>query len=102
MPPGAIYVGRRTRWGNPFRVIRQGWIEIGEGEGDLRPLVTWTKPALPEDRADVVMLYREWLDQPAQTELRAAIARELRGNNLCCWCPPGPCHADVLLEIANA
>lgn len=28
---------------------------------------------------------------------------ELRGKNLACWCKPGkPCHADVLLEIANA
>jgi hypothetical protein len=26
---------------------------------------------------------------------------KLRGKDLVCWCPPGPCHADVLLEIAN-
>jgi hypothetical protein len=27
---------------------------------------------------------------------------DLRGKNLACWCPlDQPCHADVLLEIAN-
>jgi hypothetical protein len=32
----------------------------------------------------------------------AAIRRELRGKDLACWCKPGePCHADVLLELAN-
>jgi hypothetical protein len=28
--------------------------------------------------------------------------RQLRGKNLACWCKPGqPCHADILLELAN-
>jgi len=28
---------------------------------------------------------------------------QLRGKNLACWCDDkGPCHADVLLELANA
>lgn len=26
---------------------------------------------------------------------------ELRGKDLLCWCYPAPCHADVLLELAN-
>ena len=29
------------------------------------------------------------------------VRRELAGKDLCCWCPPGPCHADVLLEVAR-
>jgi hypothetical protein len=34
--------------------------------------------------------------------LRARIKRELRGKNLACWCEPGaPCHADVLMKVAN-
>jgi hypothetical protein len=34
---------------------------------------------------------------------RAAIQRDLRGKQLACWCPLGqPCHADVLIEVANA
>jgi len=34
-------------------------------------------------------------------ELLAALP-ELRGKDLVCWCSPLPCHADVLLELANA
>ncbi len=61
------------------------------------------------DRAGCVALFREYLDAtnyqtdrmgyPPLEEIRA----ELRGKDLACWCPlDGPCHADVLLEIANA
>lgn len=73
-PPGAIYVGRPTKWGNPFVVGRDG------------------------TRADVIQKYREWLSP----ELRAAARRELAGKDLVCWCAPLACHANVLLEIANA
>jgi len=43
--------------------------------------------------------YRAWLLQ--RPELMAALP-ELRGKDLVCWCAPEPCHADVLLELANA
>jgi hypothetical protein len=40
---------------------------------------------------------------PNQAEYRASARRELRGKDLACYCPEGePCHADVLLEIANS
>jgi hypothetical protein len=43
-----------------------------------------------------------WLGYAQQRALRAAIRRELRGKDLACWCRLGePCHADVLLELAN-
>jgi hypothetical protein len=51
-----------------------------------------------------VKYFRAWIEQtkPGQ-QLAVDAARELRGKNLACWCNPGdPCHADVLLEIANA
>lgn len=72
-PGNAIYVGRPTKWGNPYIVGTHG------------------------DRALVVLKYRNWL--------RTALApdpRELRGRDLVCWCAPLACHADVLLELANA
>jgi hypothetical protein len=55
------------------------------------------------DRAHAVQLYREWLDQNVVREaLREIIQRELRGHDLACSCPlGGPCHADVLLDVAN-
>lgn len=81
MPEGVVYVGRPTRWGNPYQAGK-------DGDGD---------------RAYLARLYREWLDRPEQAELRAAIRRELRGRDLACWCPlDDACHADVLLEVANA
>jgi hypothetical protein len=78
MPPGAVYVGRPTRWGNPFVVGAE-------------------HPA-----AECVAAYRRWLAEPEQLPLRTAARRELAGHDLACWCPPGqPCHADVLLELVS-
>ena len=92
LPEGTVYVGRPTRFGNPFRV--------GEPRGDLPPLTA----------AQAVTRYRRWLEtrdsQPPSAVDRAVILaslHELRGRNLACWCPlDAPCHADVLLEMANA
>jgi hypothetical protein len=47
-------------------------------------------------------LYRHWLLSDAGRETREAARHELRGKDLACWCPINkPCHADVLLEVAN-
>jgi len=75
MPAGAIVVARPSRWGNPYLVSDYG-------------------------RVGAVRLYREWIT--SQPDLIATAVAQLRGRDLACWCPPGqPCHADVLLEIAN-
>jgi len=81
MPPNTIYVGRPTVWGNPFVV---GSELIGGGR-------------LTPEKA--VALYRQYArDNFNLRDLRAC----LRGKNLACWCPLSrPCHADVLLELAN-
>ena len=76
--PDAIRVDRSTRWGNPFTVKEYG------------------------TRAAAVAAYREALfsgELPVTVEdIRGALA----GHDLACWCPlDGPCHADVLLEVAN-
>jgi hypothetical protein len=48
-----------------------------------------------------VELYRDWIKQPPQAQLQEQLS-ELRGKNLACWCHlDHPCHADVLLEMAN-
>lgn len=76
MPEGSVYVGRPTRWGNPYA--------IGPSMG----------------RADAVARYRSWV--ATQPDVMAAARTELAGRDLVCWCPDGePCHADVLLELAN-
>ena len=87
MPPGARKVDRSTRWGNPFVV---------------------GAPGIP-DVSTAVARFREAMEQGgfANDSLRAQFARdhvraELAGLDLACWCPlDGPCHADVLLDIAN-
>lgn len=102
MPENTIYVGRPTAWGNPFKVGVHG------------------------DAAECVALYRRWVTDESEEALvwrnslyddpnfglispwygmmlrwSGAFAR-LRGKDLACWCSDGePCHADVLLELAN-
>lgn len=58
----------------------------------------WGNPAISDDAALAVGLFRTWIKSK-----RVDVARDLRGKNLACWCKPGtPCHADVLLKLANS
>ena len=79
MPEGAVYVGRPTMWGNRFRV---------------------GLPANPS-AADCVERFRR--EQVPELQASLPNVDSLRGRNLVCWCAlDQPCHADVLLELANA
>lgn len=80
-PENTVVVARPSGWGNPFRI----------GENAL-------------DRADAVEQFRDLVMDPGRTyqAFRAEVRKHLAGKNLACWCPlDQPCHADVLLEIAN-
>jgi hypothetical protein len=92
MPEGAVYVGRPTKWGNPFIVSSLGAMNAYR------------------DYTNNVDLWTEWPCVDSETAVRAyremvAPYRDLsklRGKDLACWCPlDQPCHADVLLELAN-
>lgn len=74
VPEGAIYVGRPSKWGNPFIAGRDG------------------------TRKEVIAKYRVWL---LADETLIADLHELRGKDLVCWCSPQACHAEVLAELAN-
>ena len=78
MPDNTECVDRTTKWGNPYRV----------------------DDAAGLDRKWAVAAFRElYVDNHTY---RTAVARELRGKHLACFCSlDGPCHADVLLEWAN-
>lgn len=77
-PEGAVYVGRPSKWGNPFKV-----------DAD-------------HDAAAAVRDFRAYATGRLQNMFGYPL-RELRGKDLMCWCPlDQPCHADVLLELANA
>lgn len=80
--PYDVYVGRPTKWGNPFS-----------------HLVKYATVELVATRDEAVDRYKEWL--LGQPDLVAAAKRELRGKVLGCWCKPARCHAEVLAEIAN-
>lgn len=89
-PAGAVAVHRNTQFGNPF------WMQDLPPGGD---------PA--ENRALLVNLFREMLDDPEMRKKAGYphddfIRATLAGKDLMCWCKLDyPCHADVLLEIAN-
>ena len=77
MPPNTVKVDRSTKWGNPFKPPLDGTVE------------------------QCVRMFRNYVSQSAF--LSFFDLNELRGKNLACWCKPGvPCHADVLIELANS
>ena len=92
MPANTVPVDRSTRFGNDFIVNPN--VKAGSKSGCSYICVPTVE--------DAVACHREMVSLPEMAEYRALIKRELRGKNLACYCKPGqPCHADVLLEIAN-
>jgi hypothetical protein len=91
MPKGAVYVGRPTHFGNDW-TMKDAAIR---GHLDPRVQRQW---AIDAYRHDVMRN----LNTPGTRWHRDEL-KKLRGKDLACWCPlDQPCHADVLLEIANA
>lgn len=72
--PYDVYIGRPSKWGNPFAIGRDG------------------------TREDVIRKYEEWITN--HPELMAAI-HELAGQTLGCWCAPQACHGDVLARLCQ-
>jgi len=92
----AVKVARRGKWGNPFVVAP------GSEPGHVFKGAAYGYVAVPTVE-DAVQCFREMMAAEGETAaaLRASLP-ELRGKNLACWCKPGePCHADVLLALAN-
>ena len=70
----AVYIGRPSKWGNPFVIGKDG------------------------TRDDVIRKFENWILK--QPELMAAL-HELRGKTLLCFCAPNACHGDVLACLAD-
>jgi len=124
MPANTVYVGRPTKWGNPFDFRRAEfcWAALsyacrgdaaGRREASVRAYRDWIAPPWGrqtishEEQPKMVGAGGEVKlgplikagEAPSVKEIVAA----LRGKNLACFCPiDQPCHADVLLELANA
>lgn len=73
-PANAIYIGRPSKWGNPFIIGKDG------------------------TRERVIEKYEEYLKN--SPKLLTALS-ELEGHDLVCYCYPQACHGDVLLRLAN-
>ena len=90
----AKLVTRPGKWGNPFSI------------DDVAARYSLDRTAA---QAKAVAMAGEWLRgqldkklSPGPAPSRGEIRAELAGHNLACWCKPGtPCHADVLIELAN-
>lgn len=106
MPPNTKKVDRTSRWGNPYAVSDYGRdraIQLFRNT-----MYGFWSAALFDDDPDGQMLqaYRthtEFLKSHGHLMTQTLARADLRGKNLACWCPLDKlCHADVLLEIANA
>jgi hypothetical protein len=74
LPPGAVYIGRPSFWGNPFKLGRDG------------------------TRDEVMEKYGAWLERRLEDPaFRARLARLGEATALVCWCKPEPCHGDLLV-----
>ena len=73
--PYDVYIGRPSKWGNPFKIGRDG------------------------SRQEVILKYKDMII--SNTELIKQIPIELRGKTLGCWCKPDACHGDVLVELVD-
>lgn len=73
-PKGAVYIGRGSKWGNPYRIGPDG------------------------TRAEVIEKYR---DYGLKNMFHLYAKLELHGRDLLCFCKPAACHGDLLLGWAN-
>lgn len=73
-PSNALFIGRPSKWGNPFIIGKDG------------------------NRSEVIKKHLVWLldDNPLLNDLH-----ELTGKDLVCYCSPLACHGDILLKLAN-
>lgn len=69
-----VYIGRPSKWGNPFVIGKHG------------------------SREEVIEKYKNWL---LNNKILMLSLPQLKDKILGCWCAPLACHGDVLLELAN-
>lgn len=75
--PYDVLIDRRTIWGNPFVIGKDG------------------------TREQVIAKHKAWILAPENAHVVEYAKKTLKGKTLGCWCAPKACHGDTLLEIAN-
>ena len=94
MPPNTVSVARPGKWGNPFKP----GVTVCGGRG-----FSFSARTI-DNNTQAVEAFKTMLEQPLRAyPTGGEVELHLRGKNLACWCKlDQPCHADVLLELANA
>lgn len=96
MPPNTRKVDRTTIFGNPFEAVRYGTTDA------VRSHRVWLTGVLTDEQ--IQGQYPGIVAKHLIARRRRVLASlsQLRGMNLACWCSPArPCHADLLLKLAN-
>ena len=78
--PYDVYIGRPSRWGNPFSHLPKSKAEVRVAT-----------------REEAVAAYAKWLSMKLLDE--PEFLEPLRGKVLACWCRPAACHGDVIVEL---
>jgi len=113
MPENTVYVGRPTKYGNPFKLIGdQLFSDAGHRRNIFSPWIIYDQHHLytkEEGLEKCLELYKLWVIgwlvtddvRPCPFTLTEA-RRELSGKDLACWCPiDKPCHADILIKFID-
>lgn len=74
IPDTAVYIGRPSKWGNPFVIGVDG------------------------SRGEVISKYAQYLRSSPSL---LSDLHELKGRDLVCFCKPKACHGDILLSLSN-
>lgn len=81
--PYDIYIGRGSKWGNPFSHMKYSQAEV-----------------IVESREEAIECFKNWIE--TRPDLIDAARKELKGKILGCFCDPLPCHGEVLIKLANS
>lgn len=120
MPENTVYVGRGSRWGNPFRVIQYSdkkWAIKTDGSDKCSEILTKHCHAVYDTKReaviDAIKCYDFWLlpyshKEGSMMDFYQSMAvmddalLSLKGKHLACWCRlDEQCHADLLLKLVN-
>jgi hypothetical protein len=105
MPPNTVNVTRPRIWGNPFVKVKKNdgfwWVECRDEHYHYMPSCFRHENIAAYE---AVESYQQWLVWSKEGRMVVAAAKvHLRGKTLACWCPhDAHCHAEILLEVANA
>ncbi len=75
IPKDAVYIGRPSKWGNPFEIGNDG------------------------TRSEVLEKYTKWILQNPDLIQQAKV--EIGNRPMVCWCSPAKCHAEILSKLIH-